>query len=330
MTRREFIMRLGGVSAGLLWSFGADAQQSKMPMIGFLHSGSPGAFHHLAEAFRKGLSDAGIAIGRDVGIDYRWAEGDYERLPALATDLVRSNVDVIISMGGGLPAVAAKAATSTIPIIFTSGGDPVAMGLVASLNRPSGNVSGVVVLAPQLESKRLGLLRELVPKVDLTAVLINSNNPANYGPQSKDILETARATGQQIQLFGASTDPEIDAAFASVAQKGAGALLVAADASFLNRRDRIIALAARYAIPAIYEQREFALAGGLASYGTNLADSYRLAGTYVARVLRGEKPADLPVIQSTKFEFVVNLRTAKVLGLEIAPQLLATADEAIE
>ena len=331
MRRRDLIVAFVGAAAMPLTSpFIAGAQQPKIPLIGFLHSASPGPFQHLAEALHRGLSDLGVVIGRDAAIEYRWAEGQYERLPALATDLVRRNVDVIVSMGGAPAIAAAKAATSTIPIVFTSGRDPVAMGLVPSLNRPGGNITGIVVLAAQMESKRLGLLREMVPSAGLTAVLLNPRNADNYQVQFNDIAETVRSSGRRIQLFQASTDQEIDAAFARMSEMRAEALLVAADPSFNNRRDRIVALVARHKIPAIYEQREFALAGGLASYGTNLADSYRLAAIYVARVLKGEKPADLPVMQSTKFEFVINLKTAKTLGLEISPTLLATADEAIE
>jgi len=331
MKRRDFIVAFVGATAMPLGSpHLACAQQPKMPLIGFLHSASPEPFRHLAEALLKGLSDSGFVIGRDVAIEYRWAQGQYERLPELASDLVRLNVDVIVSMGGAPAIAAAKAATSTIPIVFTSGRDPVAMGLVPSLNRPGGNITGIVVLAAQMESKRLGLLREMVPKAVLTAVLLNPRNQDNAQVQFNDIAEMARSSGQRIQIFQASTDHEIDAAFARMAEMRAEALLVAADPSFNNRRDRIIALVAQHKIPAIYEQREFALAGGLASYGTNLADSYRLAAIYIARILKGEKPSDLPVMQSTKFEFVINLKTAKTLGLEISPTLLATADEAIE
>ena len=331
MKRRDFIVAFVGATAIPLGSPRlACAQQPKMPLIGFLHSASPEPFRHLAEALLKGLSDLGFVIGRDAAIEYRWAQGQYERLPELASDLVRLNVDVIVSMGGAPAIAAAKAATSTIPIVFTSGRDPVAMGLVPSLNRPGGNITGIVVLAAQMESKRLGLLREMVPKAGLTAVLLNPRNHDNAQVQFNDIAEMARSSGQRIQIFQASTDHEIDAAFARMAEMRAEALLVAADPSFNNRRDRIIALVAQHKIPAIYEQREFALGGGLASYGTNLADSYRLAAIYIARILKGEKPSDLPVMQSTKFEFVINLKTAKTLGLEISPTLLATADEAIE
>jgi putative ABC transport system substrate-binding protein len=301
-----------------------------MPVIGYMHSGSPGPFAHLLAEFRQGLSESGFVEGRNVAIEYRFAEGRYDRLPALAADLVRRKVSVIVSVGGAPPVLAAKAATATIPIVFTSGADPVASGVVASLSRPGGNVTGMVVLAPQMEGKRLGLLRELVPQPSLIAVLLNSGNATNFETQVKDVNETARAIDQKIHVLSASTDQEIAAAFASLKQLGAAALLVGADPSFTNRRNHIVALAARHTVPAIYDQREYASAGGLMSYGTNLADSYRQVGTYTARILKGEKPADLPVMQATKFEFVINLKTAKALGLDVPPGLSARADEIIE
>jgi putative tryptophan/tyrosine transport system substrate-binding protein len=323
MRRRDFITLLGGAAA--TWPLVAHAQQPAMPVIGYLHSGSPGAFAHLAAAFHQGLSESGFVVGRNVAIEYRWAESQYDRLPALAADLVRRQVAVLAALGGAPPVLAAKSATATIPIVFTAGSDPVRMGIVASFHRPGGNVTGVVVLAPQMESKRLGLIREIAPNASLIAVLLNPNNA-----KSKDIHEAARAIGQQIHVLSASTDQEIAAAFAGLARLGAAAVLVGADPSFTNRRDQVVALAARYSIAAIYDQREYAVSGGLMSYGTNLPDAYRQAGIYTARVLKGENPADLPVVQATKFEFVINLKTAKTLGIDVSPNLLTLADEVID
>jgi putative ABC transport system substrate-binding protein len=262
-----------------------------------------------------------------VAIDYRWAEGHYDRLPTLATDLVRRQVAVI---AGNTPATfAAKAATTTIPIVFSSGSDPIKLGFVASLNQPGGNVTGVSFFSAVLEPKRLGILRELVPTAAMIAVLLNPKYP-DAEAQSKDVQEAARTLGLQIQILGASTERDLDATFATLAQLRVGGLLVCADPFLYSRRDYIVALATRYAVPAIYEQREYALAGGLVSYGTNLTDAYRQVGIYTGRVLKGEKPADLPVMQSTRFEFVINLKTAKTLGLDVPPGLSARADEVIE
>jgi putative ABC transport system substrate-binding protein len=280
-------------------------------------------------AFRQGLKEVGYVDGQNVRIEYRWAEGQYDRLPALAADLVQRGVSVIASTGGPSSALAAKEASTTIPIVFSTGADPVMLGLVASLNRPGGNVTGVNVFTAVIASKRLGLLRELVPTAASIAVLLNPNNPTTE-TQRNDIQEAARTVGQQINVLHAGSDAELDAAFVSYGRLRSGALLVNADPSFVNRRDYIVALAARHAVPAIYEQREFPVAGGLASYGTSLADAYHQVGIYTGRILKGEKPADLPVMQSTKFEFVINLRTARILGLEIPPTLLARADEVIE
>jgi putative ABC transport system substrate-binding protein len=299
-----------------------------MPVIGFLISASPDTYAPMVAAFRQGLKETGYIEGQNVAIEYRWAEGQFDRLPAMAADLVRRNATVIAALGPPA-ALAAKAATSTIPIVFVTGSDPVQAGLVASLNRPGGNVTGVYLLLIGLEGKRLGLLRDLVPHVKLTGLLINPRSPDSEA-QSRALQAAARGVGQQILVVEAGSDGEFDAAFAALAQRQAGALVVAADIFFTARRERIVALVARLAIPAIYELREFAVAGGLMSYGTSLLDGYYQNGVYVGRILKGAKASDLPVLQSTKFEFVINLKTAKALGLEVPPGLSATADEVIE
>jgi putative ABC transport system substrate-binding protein len=274
-------------------------------------------------------SEAGYVEGRNVVIDYRWAEGHYDRLRELAADLVRRQVAVIVATGGGIATAAAKAATSTIPIVFSSGTDPVRAGLVTSLNGPGGNLTGVHLFISGLDPKRLELLRELVPQTSLIGVLFNPQNP-DIQPRLTGLQQAARVVGQQIYVIYASTEAELDAVFAAPAQAGAGALLVGSDPFFNSRRDQIVALAAHHAIPAVYEGREYALAGGLMSYGTSLADGYRQVGIYTGRVLKGENPADLPIVQPRKFEFVINLKTAKALGLDVPPTLLARADEVIE
>src|SRR6266446_2705389 len=318
MTRRELIMLLGGAAA---WPIAARAQQPAMPVIGFLDGQSFDL--HLMTAFRQALKDAGYVEGRNVTIYFRSADGRTDRLVTLAGDIVGRRVAVIVTTGGGAAALAAYATTTTIPIVFVNGVDPVTSGLVVSLNRPGGNATGVYILQQVLEGKRLGLLHELVPAAALIAVLLNPTN-ANFQTQLRGVQDAARALGQQVSILSANTEREIDVAFASVAQSGARALLVGSDPFFSSERDQVIALAARHAIPAIYEGREFATAGGLASYGTSLADAYRQAALYAGRILKGEKPADLPIVQPTKFEFVINLKTAKTLGLDVPPGLSAS------
>ena len=325
--RREFITLLCG--APVAWPLAAGAQQPAMPVIGFLNAGSPEVAAHLVASFRQGLAETGYVEGRNVTIQYRWAHGHYERLPALATELVRQPVNVIATTGGEPTALAAKNATSIIPIVFSAGGDPVKAGLVASLNRPSGNVTGVNQYADVLQGKRLGLLHELVPRANAIGVLMNPNFPPAE-QQVRDAQAAARAMGLQIYVMRASTDVEIDAAFEAVAQQRISALTVTGDPFFATQREKLAALAARYAVPAMYHFRHYVVAGGLISYGTILSDAYRNVGVYTGKVLSGAKPADLPVMQLSKFELVLNLKTAKALGLTFPPGLLAIADEVIE
>ena len=300
-----------------------------MPVIGFLNPRAPGETAHLVAAFRRGLNAQGYVVGQNVAIEYRWADGQYDRLPAMAADLVRRQAVLIAATGGNLAPLAAKAATSTIPIVFSMDGDPVKLGLVTSLNRPGGNVTGAAVDVAGLEPKRLGLLHELVPKATMIAFLLNPDNP-RAEDQKKDIQSAADALRQQIIFLEASSERDLDTAFAAIAKQRATALIVAIDPFFNSRRHILVTLAARHAIPAIYDQRDTVAAGGLMSYGTNFADAYRQVGIYTGRILRGVKPADLPVDQISKFEFLVNLKTAKALGLTFPPGLLAIADEVIE
>jgi putative ABC transport system substrate-binding protein len=312
-----------------VWPLAARAQQPAMPVIGFLNTASPEPFAHLVAAFRRGLGEAGYVDGQNVAIEFRWAEGRYDRLPALAAELVRRPVAVLATSGGDPALLAARAATTTIPIVFATGGDPVALGYVASLSRPGGNLTGVTQLTSMLEAKRIGLLLELVPKADPIAVLINPDWPA-AAAQLKDAQAAAASIGVRLVVLNASTESEFMPAFATLVQQRAGALTISADPFFNSRRNQLVALAARHRIPTIYEFREFAAAGGLMSYGTSLADAYHQVGTYAARILKGAKPAELPVVQSTRFEFVINLNAAKALGLEVPPGLSARADEVIE
>ena len=326
MNRRELILLLGGAMTA---ARALRAQQKAMPVIGVLSTGSPGpSSAPFMAAFRQGLSETGYVEGQNVAIEYRWAEGHYDRLPALAADLVGRKVDLILA-GSPPSALAAKSATSTIPIVFRHGADPVRDGLVASLARPGGNLTGVSKLADELTAKRLELLSELVPRAGVIALLVNPNNSIAERV-IQDVQQAARAKGLQLHVLKASSESEIDTAFASLVQLHAGALLVAADPFLTSRREQLVALASRHAVPSIYAWREFAASGGLISYGASLTSAFRLLGTYAGKVLKGAKPADLPVQQPTTFELVINLKTAKALGLTVPQSLLARADEVIE
>jgi ABC-type uncharacterized transport system substrate-binding protein len=327
MKRREFITLLG--TAAMVLPINARAQQPALPVVGFLSSRSPNESTSAVAAFRQGLTEAGYVEGQNVHIAFHWAEGQYDRLPPLAADLARRQVAVILATGGNPPALAAKAATATIPIVFIIGSDPVEVGLVASLNRPGGNVTGVSLFTSMLVAKRLELLRELVPTATTIAFLVNPNN-SNAAPDTKVVQTAARGFGLQLVVLSAAIENDIDDAFATLVQQRANALLVNTDSFFLTRRNQFVALAVRHAVPTIHDLREFTAAGALASYGTDLADAYRQGGVYVSRIVKGEKPADLPVIQPTKFELVINLKAAKALGLDVPPSLLARADEVIE
>ncbi len=328
MRRRDFVALLGGAAAS--WPIGARAQQAGMPVVGFLNGVSAGAFAGNVAAFHQGLKESGFVEGQNVTIEYRWAEGQYDRLPALAGDLVRRRVAVIAATGGaGESDLSVRMATPTTPFVFLTGGDPVKRGLVASLNRPGGSVTGVSFFLNSLGPKRLELLRELVPAAAVIGMLVNPNF-ADAEIITMDAHSAARALGQELIVLSASTERDIDTAFATLIQRRAGALQVTPDPFFLSRRDLIVGLAARNGVPAIYQLRDFVTAGGLISYGTSITAAYRQVGVYTGQVLKGTKPADLPVMQPTKFELVINLKTAKVLGLTVPDKLLVAADEVIE
>jgi putative tryptophan/tyrosine transport system substrate-binding protein len=328
MRRREFLGVAGGGLAAA-WPRAARAQQPAPPVIGYLSSRSPGETAALAAAFRKGLGEAGFIEGQNVKVEYRWAEGQYDRLPEMAADLARRGVAVMVATGGEPSALAAKAATTTTPIVFTVGGDPVKIGLVESLNRSGGNATGVSLLTTAPESKRLGLLHELVPGAGIVGAMIDPNYQEAEA-QARELREAATTLGQRIHIAYAGNDKELESAFETLVRERADALLVAAAPFFDTRRERIVAIAAERRLPAVYQFREYALAGGLMSYGVSLPDGYRQVGNYAGQIIKGTKPADLPIVQSIRFEFVINLKTAKSLGLEVPAMLLARADEVIE
>src|SRR6516225_5153710 len=325
MRRRNFIALLG--SAAVTWPLAARAQQP-MPVIGYLYAGSPEPSAHLLAAFRKGLTETGYVEGQNVAIEFRWARNETDRLPELAADLVRRQVAVIAAPGSSVASIAARDATSSIPIVFSMGGDPIQAGLVSSFNQPGGNVTGISSMNTELGSKRLGLLHELVPNAERFATLV-INSPI-YQPLVEDVQAGATSIGRPVDIFYASTSRDIDAAFARIVQKRIEALVLTPGPLFNNNRVQLATLAARHALPAIYSSREFAEAGGLMSYGPSITEEFRQTGIYCGRVLKGEKPADLPVMRATKFEFIINLQTARALGLDVPPTLLARADEVIE
>jgi len=327
MRRREFITLLGGAAA---WPLAARAQQPAMPVVGLVTGGSPEAAVRMGGGFRRGLNEGGYVEGQNVTVEYQWLDGQYDRLPSLMADLVRRRVAVIATPGSNPAALAAKAATTTIPIVFGVGADPIELGLVASVARPGGNATGINFFVADIAAKRLGLLHDLVPKAVRIAVLINPANASTAEATLRDMPEAARAIGLQIVLLNASTGREIEAAFATLVRDRADALFVGADAFFNSRRVQLANMAARHAIPTAFAVREYVDAGGLMSYGTSLADVYRHVGAYSGRILKGARPADLPVLQSTKFELVINLQTARMLGLTVPDKLLVAADEVIE
>jgi putative ABC transport system substrate-binding protein len=326
MRRREFIAALGGAAA---WPVAARGQQAAMPVIGFLHSGSLDGWAWMVAAFREGLNNAGYVDGRNVAIEFRWAEGNYDRLPVLAADLVSRQVTEIVTPGSTPATLAAKAATATIPIVFAVGGDPVKFGFVTSFDRPGGNLTGVSLFTVTLEAKRVGLLCELAPNATVVALLINPNTPV-YESETKEVQSAVHLLGRQILVLNADNEREIDVAFSRVAEMRTAVLLVSPDTFFGSRRNQIVALATRKAVTAMYSSRDFADAGGLISYGEEAIDVYRQVGIYAGRILKGEKPATLPVVRPTKFELVINLKTAKTLGITVPPSVLARADEVIE
>ena len=327
MRRRDFITLLGGTAAA--WPLVARAQQSAMPVIGLLGGVSPESSADNMTAFYQGLKEAGYIEGQNLRIEQRWARGQLDQLPALLADLIGRRVSVLFTLGGTSVAIAAKKTGTTIPIVFALGSDPIEDGLVASMSRPGGNITGVSFFSNALIAKRLEMLRELVPKAALIAVLVNPNN-ARAERDTSDIQTAAAGMGQQVQVFRAGTPDDLDESFANMIRAGAGALLVTSDAYFLSRRQQLVVLAAKHAVPASFGQREFVAAGGLISYGSNFTDSHRQAGVYVGQILKGAKPADLPVVQPTKFDLLINLRTAKSLGLDIPAKVLALADDVIE
>jgi putative ABC transport system substrate-binding protein len=326
MRRRQFISLLGG--AAVTWPLVARAERA-LPVVGYLHSGAAAPFAHLVVVFRQALRDSGFVEGQNLAIEYRWANGEYDRLPTLALDLVQRQVAVIVTAGGSVSGLAAKKATASIPIVFTSGDDPVRVGLVSNLNHPRANITGVYVVIGVLDAKKLGLLREIAPKAAVTAALENSMGPSIQERVSM-VEKAARAIGHQVQIYYASDQQTLETAFARMSQSGVGALVVGADPFFNSRREQIVALAAQYAIPAIYETRDYVLAGGLMSYGTDLSEGYRQVGIYTGRILKGDKPGELPVVQSSKFELVINMKTANALGLAVPVSMQLLADEVIE
>jgi putative tryptophan/tyrosine transport system substrate-binding protein len=328
MRRRDFIKVIAG--SGAAWPLGVHAQPAAMPVIGYLDVGSPDGSAPIVAAFHRGLARTGQVEGKNVAIEYRWADGHNDRLPELAADLVRQKVTVIATPGSTAAALAAKATTTTIPIIFAIGADPVAAGLVPTLNRPGGNVTGVATLNAEVGPKRLELLHQVIPAAGIVALLINPTNPTISEPLSRDAQTAARTLGIQLHVLRASSDGEIEAAFATLRGLQAGGLVIGSDQFFNSRSGQLAALALRHSLPAIYQYREFTAAGGLISYGASLSDAFQLAGIYTGRILNGEKPADLPVQQSTKVEMTINLKTAKALGLTVPPSLLVAADEVIE
>jgi putative ABC transport system substrate-binding protein len=327
MRRRDFIKVIAGSAAA--WPLGTQAQQPAMPVIGFMSGRAPEDSAHLVSAFRQGLAETGFVEGQTVTIEFRWAHGDYDRVPALAADLVSRKVAVLVGIGGDVSALAAKKATASIPVVFGMGSDPVKAGLVASFNRPGGNATGFTLWTSEMESKRLGLLRDIVPAVQLIGILVNPKLPSS-SQELNDLELAAKGVGQRLFVAPANNDAELDAALTSLGQQRVAAILVTSAPFFDTRLERIVSFAAKNRLPAIYQFREYAIAGGLISYGPNIVESYRSAGVYAGRILKGEKPADLPVLQPTKFDFVINLKTAKALGLTVPPTLLAEAGEVIE